>query len=75
MPSARGVCYRPARRETRGNVAAGNGVDRAVDCCQHEEPIGHRLALWRKNAGSVQHEIGGDGENKRCEESCEHGGK
>ena len=64
--------HRAVRREACGDVAGGDGVDRAIDRRQDEERIRHLLAPWRKNAGSVQREIGPNGEDETRKEAREH---
>src|SRR6266849_3306634 len=54
------VQHGPIGREPRRDVASRDAVDRAINGCEEQRRVGHRLAPWRENAGCVQHHIGDD---------------
>ncbi len=59
----------------RCEVAARDGVHDAIEGREHEEPVGHALALRRIDSRCVQHNVRTDGKNDNGGETREDGGR
>src|SRR6185503_13193034 len=67
------MAHGPVGRKPRRDIAAQDGVNRAIDRREQKKRVGHNLPQRRENAGRVQRQVSAEGKNNDDDETGEQG--